>query len=85
MPRPLAPRTVVAPKHHFRIRRTLEPIAFSRVGALEASLTTAGNRFDVPGGGVLYTATGSSTCFHEVLAGSEAALHSGTHGGTPVR
>lgn len=51
-----------------RITRPIEPTAFSRVGAVEARLARQGNRFDVPGGGVLYAATDAATCFHEVCA-----------------
>ena len=65
---PPAPHLVTAPERHLRISRTIEPLKHSFVGAIEASQARNGNRFDVPGGGVLYTATHESTCFDEVLA-----------------
>ncbi len=62
------PRLLKAPSIVKRITRPIEPTAFSRVGAVEARRAKQGNRFDVPGGGVLYAATDASTCFHEVCA-----------------
>lgn len=62
------PGLVEPPSEQFRITRTIDPLAYSKVGAIEASVSTAGNRFDVPGGGVLYTATTVATCVDEVLA-----------------
>lgn len=62
------PRLCTAPSIVKRITRPIEPTAFSRVGAVESRLANQGNRFDVPGGGVLYAATSTSTCFHEVCS-----------------
>ncbi|WP_125615746.1 RES family NAD+ phosphorylase [Specibacter cremeus] len=51
-----------------RVSRAIDPAAFSWIGAVEARLAKQGNRFDVPGGGVLYAASDAATCFHEVCA-----------------
>lgn len=61
-----------------RITRPIDPLAFSRVGAVEARNATQGNRFDVPGGGVLYAATQSATSFHEVCARFRPSAFYGT-------
>lgn len=51
-----------------RIGRATDPLQFSVMDAADALLHNAGNRFDVPGGGVLYCATELATCFYETLA-----------------
>ncbi|MGI8887526.1 MAG: RES domain-containing protein [Nocardioidaceae bacterium] len=41
---------------------------YSTISPTDAELPKAGNRFDVPGGGVLYAATTRAGCFVETLA-----------------
>lgn len=61
--------TVVDPPTSvWRIGRRLEPLAYSRISQLDAAQPNAGNRFDVPGGTVLYAATLPEACFVETLA-----------------
>jgi RES domain len=52
----------------WRVARASSPLRFSWITAQDAPLSGAGNRFDVPGGGVLYTATDVRGCFTETLA-----------------
>lgn len=51
-----------------RVGRTTDPLWFSRLDPIDALNTTSGNRFDVPGAGVLYASTARVTCFRETLA-----------------
>lgn len=62
------PALIANPQKVVRITRTIDPLAYSRVGAVEARKAKQGNRFDVPGGGVLYAATLDATCIHEVCS-----------------
>lgn len=50
-----------------RIARADAPLDFSRIDAADAQLADAGNRFDVPGAGVLYLASDAITCYYETL------------------
>lgn len=52
----------------WRVARAGNPLRFSKITAQDAPLSGAGNRFDVPGGGVLYAATDLRGCFTETLA-----------------
>ncbi|MGB7982733.1 MAG: RES domain-containing protein [Candidatus Nanopelagicales bacterium] len=45
-----------------------DPLRFARISQTDATLARAGNRFDVPGGGVLYAASTAEGCFAETLA-----------------
>ena len=47
---------VDAPDVTWRVERTSPPLVFSKISPIDAA-GRAGNRFDVPGAGVLYTAT----------------------------
>lgn len=61
--------TLVAPPDRlWRIGRRDDPLRFALISQTDATLTRAGNRFDVPGGGVLYAATTIQGCFAETLA-----------------
>ncbi len=51
----------------WRVARRTDPLAFSRI-APEDAWTDAGNRFDVPGAGVLYAADTPRACYVETLA-----------------
>ena len=59
---------VVPPERLWRIGRRDDPLRFARISQTDATLPRAGNRFDVPGGGVLYAATTIQGCFAETLA-----------------
>ena len=52
----------------FRVARADQPLRFSQIAPADVPLPKAGNRFDVPGGGVLYCATEPAGCYAEVLA-----------------
>lgn len=67
-PQVTGPHILDPPDRMFRIARADDPLRFSRIAAADAPLPTAGNRFDVPGGGVLYCATGPTGCYAETLA-----------------
>ncbi|WP_228759980.1 RES domain-containing protein [Pseudactinotalea sp. HY158] len=56
------------PPHLYRVARSDSPLRFSRIHPADVTLPGAGNRFDVPGGGVLYGATSFFGCFAETLA-----------------
>lgn len=51
----------------WRVARPANAIRFSEITALDANEERAGNRFDVPGGGVLYCATHPIGAFTETL------------------
>lgn len=51
-----------------RLGRSSSPLWFSRLDPIDALSTMTGNRFDVPGGGVLYASSERATCFRETLA-----------------
>lgn len=52
----------------FRVARRNAVLGFSWITPTDAALPKAGNRFDVPGGGVLYAATDPQCCYSETLA-----------------
>lgn len=57
------------PKHDvWRVGRHAEPARFSWIDPGTAGLDNAGNRFDVPGGGVLYASSQLDGCFGETLS-----------------
>lgn len=58
---------VDAPALTWRVERTKPALAFSQVDVIDAS-GSSGNRFDVPGAGILYTATKPAGAFAETLA-----------------
>ena len=51
-----------------RVERTERELQFSRINAETAALDGSGNRFDVPGGGVLYAASSAQGAFAETTA-----------------
>lgn len=53
----------------WRVERLEPPLRFSRINSVDAAQDRAGNRFDIPGAGVLYGATGTEGAFAETLAG----------------
>lgn len=52
----------------WRVARLGKGTEFSHIDAADAQSPSAGNRFDVMGGGVLYAATTEEGCYREVLA-----------------
>ena len=51
-----------------RVGRAVDLLQFSTISPVDAELPHGGNRFDVPGGSVLYTASTVPACFGETLA-----------------
>ncbi|QJU56271.1 RES domain-containing protein (plasmid) [Herbiconiux sp. KACC 21604] len=66
---PAEPATVEAPHLLSRVERADPPLRFSRLNPVDAPNPRAGNRFDVPGAGVLYGATAAAGAYAETLAG----------------
>ncbi len=62
------PRTVGAPDRLVRIALASNGLAFTYIDPVDAAMPTTGNRFDVPGGGVLYCCTQLEGCYRETLA-----------------
>lgn len=62
------PALVGPPKSIKRIGRVDSALRFSRISPEDNELRNAGNRYDVPGGGVLYGAVSEATCFAETVA-----------------
>ena len=62
------PALATAPDLLLRVGRVGAPLRFSMISPFDAALPKAGNRFDVPGGGVLYAATTAEACYAETLA-----------------
>lgn len=62
------PHLVYPPDSLWRVARTGKELDYSQIGALNATLQNTGNRFDVPGGGVLYCSSDRRGCYVEVLA-----------------
>lgn len=62
------PAIATPPDPLLRVGRTGGLLRFSTISPLDAALPKAGNRFDVPGGGVLYAATTAEACYAETLA-----------------
>lgn len=52
----------------WRVARSPHVLNFAAIAAEDAALPHAGNRFDVPGGEVLYCATDATGCYTETLA-----------------
>lgn len=67
-PENLSPALVQAPTELWRVSSLQYGLDFSRIQPLDAPLKAAGNRFDVPGGGVLYCCTDVKGCFAETLS-----------------
>lgn len=59
---------VEPPATLLRVERLESPLRYSRISASSAGLDHAGNRFDVPGAGVLYAATTAQGAFAETTA-----------------
>lgn len=53
----------------WRVERIEPPLRFSQINPVDAMNERAGNRFDVPGAGVLYGATAPEGGYAETLAG----------------
>lgn len=62
------PATTGAPTSLWRVGRASSPVHFSAIDPVDAAVATAGNRFDVPGGEVLYAASKPSGAFAETIA-----------------
>ncbi|MGV8882053.1 MAG: RES family NAD+ phosphorylase [Rhodoglobus sp.] len=62
------PKLVDAPDILWRVGRTTEPLHFSAIAPEDAASENGGNRFDVPGGRVLYAASSPEGAFAETLA-----------------
>ena len=65
---PTEPAISDIPSSVFRVARKSGLLLPSRITPADAALPKAGNRFDVPGGGVVYAATRVETCYSEVLS-----------------
>jgi len=63
-----SPHTVTLDRLVYRVARSDDPLRFAMIDPADAPLPHAGNRFDVPGGGVLYCATTPAGCYAETLA-----------------
>lgn len=62
------PKVVNAPASVYRIGRNGDPLRFSEIRPEDAALPRAGNRYDVPGAGVLYVGDSRAACFGETIA-----------------
>ena len=67
MPADLA--LLAAPSPLWRVERIDPALRFSQLNPVDAMNERAGNRFDIPGAGVLYGATTPEGGFAETLAG----------------
>jgi hypothetical protein len=56
------------PEKLWRVERKTPPLGFSYISPAEATVDGAGNRFDIPGAGVLYAATTPAGSFAETMA-----------------
>lgn len=65
---PLEPRTVEAPSTLHRVAIASRGLTFAYIDPVDAVMRYTGNRFDVPGGGVLYCCTEVEGCYRETLA-----------------
>lgn len=63
----LGPVTVDLPSPLYRVARRGAETRFAEIGPIDAD-SRGGNRFDVPGSGVLYLADDPEACFLETLA-----------------
>ena len=69
MPDPiLEPALATCSSELWRVGRTANPLRFSSIQAEDAASPTGGNRFDVPGGEVLYAATTAEGAFAETIS-----------------
>ena len=68
MPVSPGPRTVEAPRTLHRVAIASRGLAFAYIDPVDAVMPFTGNRFDVPGGGVLYCCTAVEGCYRETLA-----------------
>lgn len=66
---PVEPALVFSPSPLWRVERTDPALRFSLLNPVDAMNDRAGNRFDIPGAGVLYGATKADGGFAETLAG----------------
>ncbi len=64
----LEPATAVIPALVYRVGRRRGLMHFSAITPEDAELPTAGNRYDVAGGAVLYAATEAVACYAETLS-----------------
>lgn len=62
------PQIIAPPASLYRVARSDSALRFSPIDPADVPLPGAGNRFDVPGGGVLYCATRPIGCYAETLA-----------------
>lgn len=61
-------KVVNAPRALWRVGRSTDPLHFSAIDPEDAASKNGGNRFDVPGGRVLYAASAPEGAFAETLA-----------------
>ncbi len=64
----VSPHAVSTPDVVHRVAISTRGLSYSHLEAAEADLPSAGNRFDVPGAGVLYCCTELEGCYRETLA-----------------
>lgn len=62
------PELVNAPTRLFRVALASNGLKFAYIDPVAAAMPRAGNRFDVPGGGVLYCCTDVEGCYRETVA-----------------
>lgn len=62
------PVVAEAPPSLWRVGRVSDPIHFSEIDPVDAAVAKGGNRFDVPGGEVLYAATRPTGAYAETIA-----------------
>ena len=62
------PATADIPATIYRVGRNRRLLQFSQITPEDATLPRAGNRFDVPGGAVLYAGSTVEACYAETLA-----------------
>lgn len=69
MPDPiLEPAIATCSSHLWRVGRASDPLRFSSIQAEDAASPRNGNRFDVPGGEVLYAASTAEGAFAETIS-----------------
>lgn len=61
------PQVVLLPDTVFRVGRGDDPLQMAKIRPDDAVLPSAGNRYDVAGGGVLYASSSRAACFGETL------------------
>jgi hypothetical protein len=62
------PKIVECPAALWRVGRASSLLQFSEIDPVDATVPNAGNRFDVPGGDVLYAATAADGAYAETIA-----------------